>query len=120
MPDRTLKAAAAAPRDRDALVDRLSQRFISGLRSSARRSRLTTAPSRLGPLAIFIYALRHGAPTPARAGAIAGILAGGIAATFYAAQCTDDSPIVVATWYTIAIAGLALVGAVAADRYARW
>ena len=75
----------------------------------------------IGPLAIFIYALRHGAPTrPARAGAIAGVLAGAIAATFYAAQCTDDSPLFVATWYTIAIAGLALVGAVAADRFVRW
>ena len=64
----------------------------------------------IGPLAIFLLALRHGAPTrPALAGAVAGLLAGGIAATFYAAQCTDDSPLFVATWYTIAIAGLALL-----------
>ena len=33
------------------------------------------------------------------------VLAGGIAATLYAAHCTDDSPLFVATWYTIAIAG---------------
>jgi hypothetical protein len=75
----------------------------------------------IGPLAIFLVALHHGAPTrPAFAGAVAGLLAGGIAATFYAAQCTDDSPLFVATWYTIAIAGLALIGAAAADRFAQW
>src|SRR5262245_58544190 len=63
----------------------------------------------IGPLAIFLLALCHGAPTrPALAGAVAGLAAGGIAATFYAAQCTDDSPLFVVTWYTIAIAGLAL------------
>lgn len=75
----------------------------------------------IGPLAIFLLALRHGAPTsPPIAGAAAGLLAGGIAATLYAAQCTDDSPLFVATWYTIAIAGLAALGAAAADRFARW
>lgn len=75
----------------------------------------------IGPLIIFLRVLRHGAPArPALAGAVAGLLAGGIAATFYAAKCTDDSPLFVATWYTIAIAGLALVGAVTAYRFARW
>ena len=75
----------------------------------------------IGPLAMFLFALRHSAPAkPTLAGAVAGVLAGGIAATFYAAQCTDDSPLFVATWYTIAIAGLAIVGAVGAHRFARW
>jgi hypothetical protein len=75
----------------------------------------------IGPLAIFLLALRHGAPArPDLAGAVAGLLAGGIAATFYAAQCTDDSPLFVATWYTIAIAGLAIAGAAGADRFVRW
>lgn len=75
----------------------------------------------LGPLAILILALRHGAPTrPGLAGAVAGLLAGGIAATFYAAQCNNDSPLFVATWYTIAIAGLAILGAVSAKRLVRW
>lgn len=75
----------------------------------------------LGPLAAFLLALRHGAPSrPALAGAVAGLLAGGVAATFYALHCTDDSPLFVATWYTIAVAGLAAIGALAAPRVARW
>jgi hypothetical protein len=75
----------------------------------------------LGPLAVFIAALRHGAPTrPALAGAVAGLAAGGLAATFYAAHCTDDSPLFVATWYTIAIAVLAALGALGGRFFARW
>lgn len=75
----------------------------------------------IGPLAVFLLALRHSAPTrPALAGAVAGVLAGGIGATFFAAKCTNDSPLFVATWYTIAIAGLAVLGAVSANRLARW
>lgn len=75
----------------------------------------------IGPLAIFLRTLHYNAPTrPTLAGAVAGLLAGGIAATFYAAQCTDDSPLFVATWYTIAVAILAVLGAVGANRFARW
>lgn len=75
----------------------------------------------LGPLAVFLWALRYSAPTnPAFAGSVAGLLAGGIAAAFYAAQCTDDSPLFVVMWYTIAIAILAILGAVGASRFARW
>ncbi|MDW9378440.1 DUF1109 family protein [Sinorhizobium meliloti] len=73
------------------------------------------------PLAILLVALRHGASTrPAAAGAAAGLLAGGIAATFFALQCTNDSPLFVATWYTLAIAGLAAIGAVCAKAMVRW
>ena len=75
----------------------------------------------IGPLAIFLRTLHYNAPTrPALAGAVAGLLAGGIAATFYAAQCTDDSSLFIATWYTIAITGLGILGAVGANRFARW
>jgi hypothetical protein len=75
----------------------------------------------IGPLSLFLVALRHGAPTqPALAGAVAGLLAGGIAATLYAAHCTDDSPFFVATWYSIAIAGLAIFGALAGRAVLRW
>jgi hypothetical protein len=75
----------------------------------------------IGPLALFVAALRHGAPSrPALAGAVAGLAAGGIAATLYAAHCTDDSPLFVATWYTLAIAILTGLGAVAGRAFTRW
>jgi hypothetical protein len=75
----------------------------------------------IGPLAVFVLALRYGAASrPAVAGAVAGLLAGGISATFYASHCTDDSPLFVIVWYTIAITILAVVGALAAHRFARW
>ncbi|MBP1883207.1 NrsF family protein [Sinorhizobium mexicanum] len=74
-----------------------------------------------GPLALLLLALRHGAPSrPAIAGALAGLTAGGVAAAFYATHCPDDSPLFVATWYTIAIAFLALLGAFGGRCVARW
>jgi hypothetical protein len=54
------------------------------------------------------------------AGAVAGLLAGGLAATFYAAHCFDDSPLFVATWYTIAIIILAALGALGGRFFVRW
>jgi hypothetical protein len=75
----------------------------------------------IGPLAAFLLALRHGAPTrPSLAGTVAGLVAGGLAATFYAAHCTDDSPLFVATWYPLAIAMLACAGGLAGRAVARW
>ncbi|WP_085034175.1 NrsF family protein [Ensifer aridi] len=75
----------------------------------------------LGPLALLLLALLHGAPShPTLAGAVAGLAAGGVAATFYAAHCTDDSPLFVATWYTAAIAILVFLGWVGARRFVRW
>ena len=75
----------------------------------------------IGPLALFVAVLRHGAPSqPALAGAVAGLAAGGIAATLYAAHCTDDSPLFVATWYTLAIAILTVAGGFAGRVFARW
>ena len=64
-------------------------------------------------LAAALIGLRHGAPTrPAITGAIAGLASAGLAATLYAAHCTDDFPMFVATWYTIATALVAGIGAV--------
>jgi hypothetical protein len=75
----------------------------------------------IGPLAVLLLAMRQGAPTrPGMAGALAGLVAGGIAATFYAAHCTDDSPLFVATWYTLAVAVLTMIGALAGSRVLRW
>lgn len=57
----------------------------------------------MGPLAGLMAALRYGlAVRPGLAGAMAGLAASGIGATFYASHCPDDSPLFVATWYVIA------------------
>ncbi|WP_213771235.1 DUF1109 domain-containing protein [Bradyrhizobium sp. dw_78] len=72
-------------------------------------------------LAGALIGLRRGAPTrPAVAGAIAGMLSAGLAATLYASHCADDSPLFVATWYSIATAAVAAVGALAGSRVLRF
>lgn len=74
-----------------------------------------------GPLICLLVALRRGAPTyPGATGAVAGLVASGVAATFYAANCTDDSPLFVITWYPIAIGVVTLIGYVAGRRWLRW
>lgn len=83
---------------------------------------LTIIPSlSIAPLACFLYAMRCGAPQhPALAGAVAGLAAAGIAGTFYAANCDDDSPLFVMLWYPIAIAAVAAVGALVGRYVLRW
>jgi hypothetical protein len=72
-------------------------------------------------LAAALIGLRHGAPSrPALAGALAGLLSAGLAATLYASHCTDDSPLFVATWYTLAAALVAAIGALAGLRVLRF
>ncbi|HEV7821191.1 MAG TPA: DUF1109 domain-containing protein [Burkholderiales bacterium] len=72
-------------------------------------------------LAAALIGLRHGAPTrPAVAGALAGLVSAGLAATLYASHCTDDSPLLVATWYTLATALVTAIGAVAGSRVLRF
>ena len=75
----------------------------------------------LGPLALVLLALRSGAPASGmRAGALAGLMAGGLGAALYAAHCPDDSPLFVAVWYTTAIAFVAALGAFIGQRVLRW
>ena len=72
-------------------------------------------------LAGALVGLRHGAPArPALAGARAGLISAGLAATVYASHCTDDSPLFVATWYTIAIAAVTAVGALIGAKVLRF
>jgi hypothetical protein len=72
-------------------------------------------------LAAALVGLRHGAPArPAVAGALAGLLSAGLAATLYASHCTDDSPLFVASWYTIAAALVTAIGALAGSRVLRF
>jgi hypothetical protein len=72
-------------------------------------------------LAASLYGLRHGAPArPALSGAIAGMMSAGLAATLYASHCTDDSPLFVATWYTIATALVTALGALIGSKVLRY
>lgn len=75
----------------------------------------------IGPLACLLAALREGAPSnPGLAGAVAGLAASGIAATFYAANCTDDSALFVITWYPIATLMVTTAGYLIGRKLLRW
>ena len=72
-------------------------------------------------LAASLVGLRHGAPTrAAAAGAMAGLLSAGLAATVYASHCTDDSPLFVATWYSLAAALVTALGALLGSKLLRF
>jgi len=72
-------------------------------------------------LAASLIGLRHGAPArPAVAGAMAGLLSAGLAATLYASHCTDDSPLFVATWYTLGTALVTAIGALVGSKVLRF
>jgi hypothetical protein len=75
----------------------------------------------IAPLVALLFAMRAGAPqNPRIAGALAGAAAAGIAATLYASNCPDDSPLFVASWYPLATIVVSAVGAFAGDRLLRW
>jgi hypothetical protein len=75
----------------------------------------------IGPLACLLAALRQAAPSsPGQAGAVAGLAASGIAATFYAANCTDDSALFVVTWYPIAVLIVTTAGYLIGSKLLRW
>ncbi len=75
----------------------------------------------IGPLVCMLIALRKGAPSnPGLSGAVAGLASSGIAATFYAANCFDDSPLFVAFWYPLAIGIVVMVGYLSGRTYLRW
>ncbi len=73
------------------------------------------------PFAVSIWAVRKGAPTNlARAGAFAGLIAGGVSAMAYALHCTDDSLPFIAVWYGGTIVLCTLAGAALGPRLLRW
>ncbi|MEL3889482.1 NrsF family protein [Ferrovibrio sp. MS7] len=75
----------------------------------------------LAPLAALLYALRAGAPRhAAQAGALAGLASAGIAASFYALHCPDDSPLFVLTWYGLSGVIVTGLGALLGHRLLRW
>jgi hypothetical protein len=72
-------------------------------------------------LTAILFGLRFGAPPrPALAGAAAGLLSGALSAALYISHCPDDSPIFVAAWFTLAIAIVTGIGALAGARALRW
>lgn len=75
----------------------------------------------VAPFAIIIWAVRQAAPTDlVRAGAFAGLVAGGVSAMAYALHCTDDSLPFVAVWYGGTIVLCTLAGAALGPRLLRW
>lgn len=73
------------------------------------------------PLALMLWGIRQGAPTrPVLTGLLAGLLAGGLGAAAYAANCPDDLPLFVMTWYPAGILGLGAIGALAGRWVLRW
>ena len=69
------------------------------------------------PLVAALVALRAGAPThPTAAGAVAGLLAGGLAAAGFAVSCPMDDPGFVVVGYGAAILLLSAIGALAGRR----
>lgn len=73
------------------------------------------------PLVAMIAAFRRGMPErPARTGALAGLAAAGIGASFYALNCAEDSPLFVGFWYSVASMMVAGAGAWIGGRVLRW
>jgi len=99
-----------------------SVQWSAKLVGSNSRICLTAVPLLSLPLlAGGLYALRSGAPTrPGLAGAVAGVVSGASAASLYALHCPDDSPLFVVTWYSLAIAGITLLGWALGRHVLRW
>jgi hypothetical protein len=73
------------------------------------------------PFAISMWVVRRAAPTDlARAGAFAGLAAGGVSAMAYALHCTDDSLPFIAVWYGGTIVLCTLAGVILGPRLLRW
>jgi hypothetical protein len=75
----------------------------------------------VAPLLASLWCLRRAAPgRPVLAGAAAGLMSAGLAGFFYGLHCTDDSPLFVALWYSLAAALLTGAGAVLGAKLLRW
>jgi hypothetical protein len=72
-------------------------------------------------LAGAVWAVRGLAPTRLRlAGLVAGAAAGGLGAAVYAIACNETSAPFLAVWYTLGMAALTALGALAGSRLLRW
>jgi len=69
----------------------------------------------------LLWSFRALAPTRlALAGTCAGLAAGAWGATLYCLHCPETSALFVLTWYTLGMAGAALVGRLVGPRLMRW
>ena len=96
--------------------------WMSRLMGSTALHCTITIPILAAPiLAALIVALRPGAPLyPGLTGAIAGASAAGVGALVYASSCPGDSPLFVASWYTLATLICMGAGALAGRRFLAW
>lgn len=68
-----------------------------------------------------LWALSNGAPLrPARAGAVAGLVAGGLAATIYSLYCDEDALLFFLPAYSAAVLFISMMGAVIGGRVLKW
>jgi hypothetical protein len=72
-------------------------------------------------LAVLLWTMRRFAPTrPALAGAAAGLLAGGVAATVYGLHCQEIAAPFVALWYSLGVILSTGLGAIIGSRALPW
>ncbi|KAA1177201.1 DUF1109 family protein [Rhizobium tropici] len=83
---------------------------------------LTIIPALSAFPGFFLFlAMRQGAAeNPGGAGALVGLVSVGIAATLYASNCFDDSPLFVATWYPLATLIVVTIGYFGGRRFLCW
>ncbi len=75
----------------------------------------------LAPLGLLILLARQGAPVePRLTGVMAGLAAGGLAVVAYALHCPDDAIPFLSTWYPLALAVSAAIGAILLPPLTRW
>jgi hypothetical protein len=83
---------------------------------------LTLVPTvAAAPLIASIMALRRGATTlPLATGALAGVASAGLAILGYGLFCNEDSPLFIATWYSLAAVIAGAAGAALGRATLRW
>lgn len=114
-------AAAAAMGSADLLMRPADSRLHAWLGHSYRVCALNIAGLSVLTTPFLFWAARKFAPTrPMRAGAVAGLTAGAIAATLYGLYCQESTAAFVATWYTLGMGISAAAGAVIGRFWLRW
>jgi hypothetical protein len=98
-----------------------AERMAAWMGHSWRACPVSIVALSLPVLALALWVLRQMAPTDLRrAGASAGLLAGGVAAAGYAVACNELSPAFVVTWYTLGVAAVTALGALLGPWVLRW